>query len=108
MEEEIKKLSKWLPLAAGIGLSLFFGVGWLFIPLLGLAYFFPSFFKVIYATVLFMFFGTLFTGCGFLLATANDWLPWSMDSWWYIARWLYLPTAIYSVYLAGDVNSWKR
>lgn len=97
-------LAKWIPLAAGIGLSLFFGVGWIFVPLILLAFFFPALFKLIYVVFLFMVLGTLFTGLVFLFCTAQDWLPWSGASWWYVAKWMYLPTALYSVYLAGDVD----
>lgn len=101
-------IDKWVPLGAGIGLSLLFGVGWIFIPLLVLVFFFPRLGRVVYATLLFMFFGTFFTLAGFLICTANDWLPWSMASWWRVARWLYIPTALYSLYLSQDISAYRK
>jgi len=111
MNEDFKKLlpsldevSKYVPLIAGSLLALFFGVGWIGIPLLLLAFFFPRFFKLIYTIFLFMFLGTFFTLLGFLLSVSMEWLPWSMASWWTVARWITLPTAFYAVYLSGDVR----
>lgn len=101
-------LDKWVPLAVGTGLALFFGVGWIFIPLLVLTFFFPRLGRVVYATILFMVLGTFFTLAGFLISVANDWLPWSMASWWKVAHWLYIPTAICSLYLSQDINTYRK
>lgn len=101
-------VEKWLPLLGGIGLAMFFGVGWIFIPFILLAFFFPSLFRIIYAAFLFVFLGTLLTAMCFLITMAFEWLPWSMASWWTVAKFLYVPSVVLAVYLSGDVDTVKK
>jgi len=100
-------INKVTPLAIGSALAFFFGFSWLILPLI-LAFFFPSFFKIFYTVFLFIILGTSFTGLIFLFSVCNDWLPFAMSSWWIIARCLYVPIGILSLYLSADVNSFSQ
>lgn len=114
MNEDLKKLlpdldhvAKYVPLILGAGLSMLFGVGWIGIPLLLMAFFIPGFFKVLYSIFAFMLLGFFFNLLGFLASVSMGWLPWSLDSWWTVARWIIVPTAIYSVYLSRDIQTFS-
>lgn len=114
MNDDIKDLlpssstiNKVTPLVAGGALAFFFGMPWLAIPLV-LAFFFPSFFRIIYSVFLFVILGTFFTGLVFILTTTMSWLPFSFATWWRIAHWLYVPTIFLSLYLAKDVDSFSN
>lgn len=113
--DEYKKLmpkadsvGRFIPLLFGGGLAIMFGFGWLVIPLLLLATFFPGAARVVYSVILFIVLGAFFNLVGFLIAVGNDWLPWSMASWWTVSHWIAIPVGILSLYLAGDVNTYHQ
>ena len=113
--DEYKKLlpkadsvGRFIPHFFGGGLAIMFGFGGLVIPLLLLATFFPSAARFVYTIILFVVLGFFFNILGFLIAVGNDWLPWSMASWWTVSHYIIIPTGLLSLYLAGDVNTYHQ